>query len=133
MADRFFLNALPLKQRKKIFRALLAMLTLVIVVLWLALLTVILGPSEQDADSSRKLDALQKNFSNFIDQSRQALDEARAAGFIGQNILGSGFNFELFAHHGFGAGIGKTNLLDALNPFGDNFRQFNLRFRRQDA
>ena len=35
----------------------------------------------------------------------EALQEARAAGFIGQNILGSGFNFELFAHHGYGAYI----------------------------
>ena len=35
----------------------------------------------------------------------EALDEARAAGLIGQNILGSGFGFELFAHHGYGAYI----------------------------
>ncbi|RLJ63475.1 NADH-quinone oxidoreductase subunit NuoF [Sulfurisoma sediminicola] len=34
-----------------------------------------------------------------------ALDEARAAGYLGQNILGSGFNFDLFAHHGWGAYI----------------------------
>lgn len=34
-----------------------------------------------------------------------ALDEARAAGFMGKNILGSGFDFELFAHHGYGAYI----------------------------
>ena len=33
----------------------------------------------------------------------EALDEARAAGYVGQNILGSGFDFELFAHHGYGA------------------------------
>ncbi|HUY01715.1 MAG TPA: NADH-quinone oxidoreductase subunit NuoF, partial [Rhodocyclaceae bacterium] len=46
----------------------------------------------------------------------QALDEARAAGFIGQNILGSGFNFELFAHHGFGAYIcgEETALLESI-------------------
>ena len=31
-----------------------------------------------------------------------ALDEARSAGFIGQNILGSAFSFELFAHGLFG-------------------------------
>ena len=35
----------------------------------------------------------------------EALDEARAAGLVGQNILGSGFGFELFAHHGYGAYI----------------------------
>ena len=35
----------------------------------------------------------------------QALDEARAAGLLGKNILGSGFDFELFAHHGYGAYI----------------------------
>ena len=34
-----------------------------------------------------------------------ALDEARAAGLIGPNIQGSGFDFELFAHHGYGAYI----------------------------
>ena len=45
-----------------------------------------------------------------------ALDEARAAGFIGQNILGSGFNFELFAHHGYGAYIcgEETSLLESI-------------------
>ena len=35
----------------------------------------------------------------------QALEEARAAGFLGDNILGSGFNFQLHAHHGYGAYI----------------------------
>jgi len=45
-----------------------------------------------------------------------ALDEARAAGFIGQNILGSGFNFELFAHHGYGAYVcgEETGLLESI-------------------
>ena len=33
----------------------------------------------------------------------EALDEARAAGLLGRNIWGSGFDFELFAHHGYGA------------------------------
>ena len=49
--------------------------------------------------------------------SREALGEARAAGFIGQNILGSGFNFELFAHHGYGAyicGGEETALLESI-------------------
>jgi NADH-quinone oxidoreductase subunit F len=46
----------------------------------------------------------------------EALDEARAAGFIGQSILGSGFNFELFAHHGYGAYIcgEETALLESI-------------------
>jgi len=45
-----------------------------------------------------------------------ALDEARAAGFIGQNILGSEFSFELFAHHGYGAYIcgEETALLESI-------------------
>ncbi|GHU11668.1 NADH-quinone oxidoreductase subunit F [Betaproteobacteria bacterium] len=45
-----------------------------------------------------------------------ALDEARAAGFIGQNIQGSGFGFELFAHHGYGAYIcgEETALLESI-------------------
>jgi NADH-quinone oxidoreductase subunit F len=46
----------------------------------------------------------------------EALDEARAAGFIGQDILGSGFGFELFAHHGYGAYIcgEETALLESI-------------------
>jgi NADH-quinone oxidoreductase subunit F len=46
----------------------------------------------------------------------EALDEARAAGLIGQNLFGSGFNFELFAHHGYGAYIcgEETGLLESI-------------------
>ncbi|WP_054622536.1 NADH-quinone oxidoreductase subunit NuoF [Oryzomicrobium terrae] len=46
----------------------------------------------------------------------EALAEARAAGLIGQNIQGSGFNFELFAHHGYGAYIcgEETALLESI-------------------
>jgi NADH-quinone oxidoreductase subunit F len=46
----------------------------------------------------------------------EALDEARAAGFIGNNILGSSFNFQLYAAHGFGAYIcgEETALLESL-------------------
>lgn len=45
-----------------------------------------------------------------------ALEEARAAGFLGDNILGSAFSFELHAHHGFGAYIcgEETALLESL-------------------
>ncbi|MFY9327297.1 MAG: NADH-quinone oxidoreductase subunit NuoF [Georgfuchsia sp.] len=42
---------------------------------------------------------------DIYERFEQALDEARAAGYLGQNILGSGFGFELFAHHGWGAYI----------------------------
>ena len=46
----------------------------------------------------------------------EALDEARAAGYLGANILGSGFSFELHAHHGYGAYIcgEETALLESL-------------------
>ena len=45
-----------------------------------------------------------------------ALEEARAAGFLGDNIMGSSFSFELHAHHGFGAYIcgEETALLESL-------------------
>ncbi|MGZ8260091.1 MAG: NADH-quinone oxidoreductase subunit F, partial [Caldimonas sp.] len=35
----------------------------------------------------------------------EALEEARAAGYLGNNILGSNFSFQLHAAHGFGAYI----------------------------
>lgn len=46
----------------------------------------------------------------------EALAEARAAGLIGKNILDSGFDFELFAHHGYGAYIcgEETGLLESI-------------------
>jgi NADH-quinone oxidoreductase subunit F len=45
-----------------------------------------------------------------------ALDEARAAGYLGDNILGSGFSFQLHAFHGYGAYIcgEETALLESL-------------------
>jgi NADH-quinone oxidoreductase subunit F len=45
-----------------------------------------------------------------------ALAEARQAGYLGKNILGSGFNFELYGHHGYGAYIcgEETGLLESL-------------------
>ncbi len=45
-----------------------------------------------------------------------ALDEARKAGYLGKNILGTNFEFDLFAHHGYGAYIcgEETALLDSL-------------------
>jgi NADH-quinone oxidoreductase subunit F len=46
----------------------------------------------------------------------EALDEARAAGYLGDNILGSDFSFQLHAHHGWGAYIcgEETALLESL-------------------
>ncbi|MEW6466235.1 MAG: NADH-quinone oxidoreductase subunit NuoF [Pseudomonadota bacterium] len=46
----------------------------------------------------------------------EALEEARAAGYLGDHILGSGFSFQLHAHHGFGAYIcgEETALLESL-------------------
>ena len=46
----------------------------------------------------------------------QALDEARAAGYLGKNILGTDFSFELHAVHGWGAYIcgEETGLLESI-------------------
>jgi len=46
----------------------------------------------------------------------EALEEARAAGLLGNNILGSNFSFQLHAAHGFGAYIcgEETALLESL-------------------
>jgi NADH-quinone oxidoreductase subunit F len=50
------------------------------------------------------------------DRFEEALEEARAAGYLGNNILGSGFSFQLHAAHGFGAYIcgEETGLLESL-------------------
>ena len=54
----------------------------------------------------------------WVDYERfeEALDEARAAGYLGTNVLGGGFDFELYAHHGYGAYIcgEETALLESL-------------------
>lgn len=46
----------------------------------------------------------------------QALEEARSAGYLGDGILGSNFNFQLHAAHGYGAYIcgEETALLESL-------------------
>ena len=53
---------------------------------------------------------------HVYERFEEALEEARAAGYLGRNILGSGFNFELIAHHGYGAYIcgEETALLESL-------------------
>ena len=50
------------------------------------------------------------------DRFEEALQEARDAGMLGQNILGSAFSFQLHAAHGFGAYIcgEETALLESL-------------------
>ncbi|HSV59919.1 MAG TPA: NADH-quinone oxidoreductase subunit NuoF, partial [Variovorax sp.] len=50
------------------------------------------------------------------DRFEEALEEARAAGLLGDNILGSKFSFQLHAFHGFGAYIcgEETALLESL-------------------
>ncbi|MEY1663157.1 NADH-quinone oxidoreductase subunit NuoF [Isoalcanivorax beigongshangi] len=47
---------------------------------------------------------------------RQAIEEAKAAGLLGNNILGSGFDFELFVHTGAGRYIcgEETALINSL-------------------
>ncbi len=52
----------------------------------------------------------------IYERFEQALDEARAAGFLGDAILGSSFNFQLHAFHGYGAYIcgEETALLESL-------------------
>jgi NADH-quinone oxidoreductase subunit F len=52
----------------------------------------------------------------IYERFEEALDEARAAGFLGDNILGSGHSFQLHAFHGFGAYIcgEETALLESL-------------------
>lgn len=46
----------------------------------------------------------------------KALEEARVAGFLGNSILGTNFNFQLYAHHGYGAYIcgEETALLESI-------------------
>ena len=46
----------------------------------------------------------------------QALEEARAANLLGKNILGSGWDFDIHAHHGYGAYVcgEETALLESI-------------------
>ncbi|MGE4370535.1 MAG: NADH-quinone oxidoreductase subunit NuoF [Burkholderiaceae bacterium] len=50
------------------------------------------------------------------DRFEEALEQARAAGFLGNKILGSDFSFQLHAFHGYGAYIcgEETALLESL-------------------
>jgi len=53
---------------------------------------------------------------DVYERFEEALDEARAAGFLGDHILGSSFSFQLHAFHGYGAYIcgEETALLESL-------------------
>ena len=53
---------------------------------------------------------------DVYERFEEAIEEARAAGFLGDKILGSEFSFQLHAHHGFGAYIcgEETGLLESL-------------------
>ncbi len=50
------------------------------------------------------------------ERAEEAIMEARAAGYLGENILGSGFSFQLHNHHGYGAYIcgEETALLESI-------------------
>ncbi|MFM8247086.1 MAG: NADH-quinone oxidoreductase subunit NuoF [Burkholderiaceae bacterium] len=53
---------------------------------------------------------------DVYERFEQALEEARAAGFLGDKILGTDFSFQLHAFHGYGAYIcgEETALLESL-------------------
>ena len=53
---------------------------------------------------------------DVYERFEEALEEARAAGYLGDKILGTDFSFQLHAHHGFGAYIcgEETALLESL-------------------
>lgn len=53
---------------------------------------------------------------SVYERCEEAIEEARAAGFLGENILGSGFSFQLYNAHGYGAYIcgEETALLESL-------------------
>ena len=52
----------------------------------------------------------------IYERFEEALEEARAAGYLGENLLGSTWKFQLHASHGFGAYIcgEETALLESL-------------------
>ncbi|MBI4290808.1 MAG: NADH-quinone oxidoreductase subunit NuoF [Betaproteobacteria bacterium] len=53
---------------------------------------------------------------DIYERFEEAIAEARAAGYLGQRILGSDLCFELYAHHGWGAYIcgEETGLLESI-------------------
>ncbi|MEP7276492.1 MAG: NADH-quinone oxidoreductase subunit F, partial [Betaproteobacteria bacterium] len=53
---------------------------------------------------------------DVYERCEEAIEEAYQAGFLGDDILGSGFSFRLYNHHGYGAYIcgEETALLESL-------------------
>lgn len=53
---------------------------------------------------------------SVYERCEEAVEEARAAGYLGNNIMGSGFDFQLYNAHGYGAYIcgEETALLESL-------------------
>ncbi|MDR0458675.1 MAG: NADH-quinone oxidoreductase subunit F, partial [Burkholderiaceae bacterium] len=52
----------------------------------------------------------------IYERFEEALQEARAAGYLGDHILGSSLSFQIHAHHGFGAYVcgEETGLLESI-------------------
>lgn len=53
---------------------------------------------------------------DVYERMEEAVEEARSAGFLGNNILGSNYSFQLYNHHGYGAYIcgEETALLESI-------------------
>src|SRR4051812_11108165 len=66
--------------------------------------------------SARTYIYIRGEYSWIVDILEQAIEEARANGFIGKNILGSGFDCEIYVQRGAGAYIcgEETALLESL-------------------
>ncbi|WP_082203243.1 NADH-quinone oxidoreductase subunit NuoF [Ottowia sp. oral taxon 894] len=66
--------------------------------------------------ASRGYNYIHGEIFQVYERFQAALQEAREAGYIGQNIMDSNFSFELNAHHGFGAYIcgEETALLESI-------------------
>ncbi len=66
--------------------------------------------------ASRGYNYIHGEIFSIYERFEEALDEARAAGYLGASVCGSAFAFELFAHHGYGAYIcgEETGLLESI-------------------
>ncbi|MCX7945536.1 MAG: NADH-quinone oxidoreductase subunit NuoF [Hydrogenophilus sp.] len=66
--------------------------------------------------ASRGYNYIHGEIYEVYERFEEAIAEARAAGYLGENILGSGFSFELYAHLGYGAYIcgEETALLESI-------------------
>ncbi|OGY51901.1 MAG: hypothetical protein A2951_00620 [Candidatus Buchananbacteria bacterium RIFCSPLOWO2_01_FULL_56_15] len=77
MPNRSLLETLPVAQRKKIFRALLVLLTIVIIAFWLMLLRVIISPGGDSREDSTKIEEIQQNLFTMLNRSKEALNQAK--------------------------------------------------------